>query len=57
MNPNGRKLLRISLDDVAEADRRVTTLMGDKVDRRRNYIARYANFNRYDEFEKLGGAR
>jgi DNA gyrase/topoisomerase IV subunit B len=57
MKPNGRKLLRVSLDDVADADRIVTTLMGDKVDKRRDYIARYANFNRADHFEKWGGAR
>ena len=46
--------IRRSLDsgeiDAAEADRRVSVLMGDKVQPRREYIAAYANFNRKDSF-------
>ena len=53
MNPNGRKLLQVTIEDMAEAERRVTVLMGDKVDPRREYISEYANFNREDNFEPV----
>ena len=54
MNPNGRKMVQVTIDDLAEAERRVTVLMGDKVDPRREYIQYYANFNREDNFEPVG---
>ena len=54
MNPNGRKMVQVTIDDLAEADRRVTVLMGDKVDPRREYIQYYANFNHEDNFEPVG---
>ena len=57
MNPNGRKLVQVMLEDAVEADRLVTVLMGEKVEPRRKYIAQYANFNRDDQFERLGGKR
>jgi len=56
MNPNGRKLLQVTIEDLAEAERRVTVLMGDKVDPRREYIQAYANFNREDTFEPVAAA-
>ena len=34
-------------------ERRVTVLMGDKVEPRREYISQYANFNRADSFTEL----
>jgi len=54
LNPNGRKLLRVIVDDASEADRRVAILMGDKVERRRQYITQYANFGNDDKAEELG---
>jgi len=50
MNPAQRKMLQVTIEDAAETDRRVSVLMGDKVEPRREYIAEYANFNRVDTF-------
>ena len=52
MNPAHRTLVRVTIDDAAEAERLVTVLMGDKVDVRRQYIIENANFNKVDEFAK-----
>jgi topoisomerase IV subunit B len=38
MNPETRTLIRVKIDDAARAERRITTLMGDKVDPRRKWI-------------------
>jgi topoisomerase-4 subunit B len=38
MNPETRTLIRVRIDDAARAERRVTTLMGDKVEPRRKWI-------------------
>lgn len=38
MNPETRTLIRVRIDDAARAERRVTTLMGDKVEPRRQWI-------------------
>lgn len=38
MDPDTRTLIRITMDNVAQAERRVTTLMGDKVAPRRTWI-------------------
>ncbi|UAC49573.1 DNA topoisomerase IV subunit B [Bacillus aquiflavi] len=38
MNPETRTLIRVQIDDGARAERRVTTLMGDKVEPRRKWI-------------------
>ncbi len=51
MDPSQRKLMQVTIEDAAEADRMVTILMGDKVEPRRDYISLYADFNRQDHFE------
>ncbi|WP_112181000.1 MULTISPECIES: DNA topoisomerase IV subunit B [Paraliobacillus] len=38
MRPDTRTLIRVTIDDLARAERRVTTLMGDKVAPRRKWI-------------------
>lgn len=44
MNPETRTLIRVKIEDGARADRRVTTLMGDKVEPRRKWIEENVNF-------------
>jgi DNA gyrase subunit B len=53
MNPGNRKLVRVNVDDAADADRMITILMGDKVEPRRDYISEHAYFNKTDNFAKL----
>ena len=53
MDPSERKLMRVSIEDAAQAERLVTILMGDKVEPRREYISQHANFNREDSFTAL----
>ena len=38
INPESRTLVRVKIDDAARGERRVTTLMGDKVEPRRKWI-------------------
>ena len=56
MNPEGRKLVQVTIEDFAEVERRVTVLMGDKVEPRRNYISQYADFNKVDNFQPVNGS-
>ncbi|MDV7692254.1 DNA topoisomerase IV subunit B [Enterococcus faecium] len=44
MNPTSRTLIRVRIDDAAQAERRVTTLMGDKVEPRRKWIENHVQF-------------
>lgn len=53
MDPSVRKLMRVNIEDAAQAERLVTILMGDKVEPRREYISQHANFNREDSFMAL----
>ena len=41
MNPDTRTLIRVVIDDKAQAERRVSTLMGNKVEPRRKWIERH----------------
>jgi DNA gyrase subunit B len=52
MNPDNRKLVRVTVEDAADADRMITILMGDKVEPRRDYIIEHADFNKVDNFVK-----
>ncbi|MEO4055115.1 DNA topoisomerase IV subunit B [Solibacillus sp. CAU 1738] len=49
MNPETRTLIRVTIDDGARAERRVTTLMGDKVEPRRKWIEANVDFGMEDE--------
>ncbi|SDI99650.1 DNA topoisomerase IV subunit B [Salimicrobium halophilum] len=58
MDPESRTLIRVTIDDVAMAEKRVTTLMGDKVAPRRKWIESHVAFGLEDganilENEKL----
>ena len=55
LNPDGRKLMRVGIEDLTEVERKVTVLMGDKVEPRREYISKYANFNKEDNFVPVTG--
>lgn len=52
MDPNKRTLVRVDLEDVAEAERMVNILMGDNIEERKEYIAEHANFNKENDFDK-----
>ncbi|MFC0274060.1 DNA topoisomerase IV subunit B [Metabacillus herbersteinensis] len=49
MNPETRALIRVKIDDAARAERRVTTLMGDKVEPRRKWIENNVAFGLDEE--------
>lgn len=44
MNPETRTLIRVTIEDGARAERRITTLMGDKVEPRRKWIENNVDF-------------
>lgn len=49
MDPETRALIRVKIDDAARAERRVTTLMGDKVEPRRKWIESNVAFGLEEE--------
>lgn len=51
MNPQKRVLVKITVDDAADAEEMISTLMGDNVESRKKYIIANANFNKVDKFE------
>lgn len=54
MSPEKRVLVRVTLEDVAEAERLITTLMGDNIEARKVYISENANFNKNSKFDEIG---
>ncbi|MBE7089688.1 MAG: DNA gyrase subunit B [Clostridiales bacterium] len=53
MDPKSRTMMQVSLEDVAEAERLITILMGDEVAARKQYIFDHADFNKQDNFAKM----
>ncbi len=49
MNPATRTLLQVRIEDTAKAERRVSTLMGDKVEPRKQWIIDHVDFTDFDE--------
>jgi len=50
MNPDTRKLIRVKIDDAALADKRVSVLMGDNVEPRKEWIEENVEFSLEDEY-------
>ncbi|MFZ3577735.1 DNA topoisomerase IV subunit B [Virgibacillus sp. DJP39] len=53
MDPTTRTLIRVTLEDLARAERHVTTLMGDKVEPRRKWIESHVKFGMDDDVNIL----
>lgn len=49
MNPQTRTLIRVTIDDAARAEQRVSVLMGEKVEPRRKWIEKNVAFGLEDE--------
>lgn len=49
MNPETRTLIRVTIEDGAKAERRITTLMGDKVEPRRRWIEEHVDFGQLED--------
>jgi topoisomerase-4 subunit B len=49
MDPATRTLLQVQIEDAAKAERRVSTLMGDKVDPRKRWIIENVDFTEYED--------
>lgn len=52
MDPENRTLIQVTIEDAAQAEKMITTLMGDAIDERKAYINEHANFDREDAFMK-----
>ena len=50
MDPKKRMLMQVTIEDAAEAEKLITTLMGDDIDSRKAYISEHADFNKEDTF-------
>ncbi len=50
MDPQKRLLMQVTIEDAAEAEKLITTLMGDDIDGRKAYISEHADFNKEDTF-------
>ena len=47
MEPSGRIMLQVSIEDAAEAERIVIDLMGDQVEPRKDFIQKHARDVRF----------
>jgi topoisomerase-4 subunit B len=51
MNPDTRSLIRVNIQDLALAERRVSVLMGDKVEPRKEWIEENVEFSLEDNYK------
>ncbi len=54
MDPQKRSLIKVKITDVALAEKRVSILMGDKVEPRKDWIEENVDFSLEDNYEILG---
>ncbi len=52
MDPENRTLIQVTIEDAAQAEKMITTLMGDAIEERKAYISEHANFDKEDMFMK-----
>ena len=50
MDPSSRTLIRVGIEDGVKAERRVSVLMGEKAERRREWIENNVSFTLEDDF-------
>ncbi len=50
LDPQTRNLIQVTVEDAVAADDMITTLMGDKVEGRKEFLNKNANFNKTDTF-------
>lgn len=50
MNPETRTLIRVTIDDLADTEKRIRILMGDQVEPRRDWIESHVVFTNEDNF-------
>lgn len=53
MDPAQRTLVQVTIEDAAEAEKMISTWMGDNVENRKNYISEHANFSRVDSLSEF----
>ena len=51
MDPRTRSLIKVSINDAALAEKRVRTLMGDKVEPRKEWIEENVEFSLEDNYK------
>ena len=50
MNPQTRSLIQVSIEDAVIAEKRVSVLMGDKAELRRDWIEKNVSFTLEDDY-------
>ena len=53
MNPDTRSLIRVNISDAALVEKRVSVLMGDKVEPRKEWIEENVEFSLEDNYQIL----
>lgn len=51
MDPKNRSLIQVRIEDLADAEQRISVLMGDKVEPRKEWIDNFVSFENDDDFE------
>ncbi|MEG0283492.1 MAG: toprim domain-containing protein, partial [Erysipelotrichales bacterium] len=53
MDPSDRQLIKVTIEDMAVVEKRITTLMGDKAEPRREWIEENVSFTMEDEYTNM----